>query len=332
MVSFEDVAEAHERIRPFVHRTPILTSQTLNDRLGCEVFLKAESFQRTGSFKFRGATNAMAQLSPEIRERGVVTFSSGNHAQALALAGRIHATKVTVVMPYDAPAIKKAATEGYGADVVLFDKDETTREALGKRLEEENGWHLIPPFDHPHIVAGQGTVGKELAEDAPELDAFVGCVGGGGLLSGCSLSMRALSPSTKVFGVEPEAGDDVAQSLRAGKLVSIPVPDTIADGARTSSASELTFGLIQKNVDEVVTVSDQALLEVTHFLFHRMKIVVEPTGALALAAIWSGKIEAQGKRVGVTISGGNCDVTKLAKMWVDAGLDRLDETLELTGQ
>lgn len=320
MVSFDDVCAAHDRLRNAAHRTPVLTSRTLNERLGCEVFLKAECFQRTGSFKFRGAFNAMSQLSEEDKKRGIVTFSSGNHAQALALAGKLHNVKVTVVMPFDAPETKRKATAGYGADVVLFDKDETSREALSQKLIEENGWHLIPPFDHPHIVAGQGTAAKELLEDVEGIDTVIACVGGGGLLSGTSITAKALNPQAEIYGVEPEAGDDVAQSMKAGKLISIPVPETIADGARTSSASELTFSIIKQNVTAVVTVPDSALLEVTHFLFHRMKAVVEPTGALALAALWTGKVNAQGKRVGVTISGGNCDVIKLAKLWEQAGL------------
>lgn len=319
MVQYEDVVSAAERLAGVANRTPVLTSRTLNERLGCEVFLKAESFQRTGAFKFRGAYNAMSRLSDSQRASGVLTYSSGNHAQALAFAGKLLGVSVTVIMPEDAPETKRRATEGYGGEVILYDKDETTREALGAQISEERGLTVIPPFDHPHVVAGQGTVAKELFEEVGELDSVVVCVGGGGLLSGCALSARALNPGGKVYGVEPEAGDDIVRSLKSGKIERVHNPETIADGARTPSPSELTFGLIRANVDEVVTVPDSALLEVTHFLFSRMKAVVEPTGALALAGLWTGAVPAKG-RVGVVLSGGNCDVVKLAEMWKVAGI------------
>lgn len=320
MPTYQDVVEAHERIKPFVHRTPVLTSQTLNKRLKAHIYLKAESFQKTGSFKFRGATNAVLQLTEDQRAKGVLTYSSGNHAQALALACRENDTACTVVMPHDAPLAKRQATEGYGAKVILYDKDETTREALAHKLATEHNLTIIPPFDHPHIVAGQGTAAKELLEETGPLDIVVACVGGGGLLSGTALSVRAACPNAQIIGVEPEAGNDVQQSIALGRIVTIPVPETIADGARTSAPSLLTFEVIRNNVDQIVTVTDNALLEVTHFLFHRLKIVVEPTGALALAALWSGNIDTEGKTIGVTISGGNCDVARLASLWTGAGL------------
>lgn len=320
MVGFADIERAHEILTGVVHRTPVLTSRTLNDRLGCEVFLKAENFQRSGSFKFRGAFHSMSRLSDVERSRGVLTYSSGNHAQALALAGRLMGVPVTVVMPYDAPEVKRAATEGYGAEVVLFDKDETTREGLGRQIQAERGLTLIPPYDHVHVVAGQGTVAKELHEDVPGLDALVVCLGGGGLLSGCALATRAMVPDCLVFGVEPEAGDDICRSMKSRKIETVYNPETIADGARTPSASELTFGIIRENVDEVVTVPDRALLETTHFLFTRMKAVVEPTGALALSALWTGALDLKWKRVGVVLTGGNTDVAQLTTWWTEAGI------------
>lgn len=320
MVTFNDICEAHERISGVVHRTPVYTSETLNQKCGCSVFLKCENMQKTGSFKFRGASNAVMQLSELERERGVLTFSSGNHAQAMARAGRDHGVAVTVVMPHDAPEAKRKATEGYGAEVILYDIDETSREELARKLSSERGLTVIPPFDHEFIVAGQGTVAKELLEEVEGLDAIIACVGGGGLLSGTAISTRALNEKAEIWGVEPEAGNDVQMSLAEGRLVTIPVPNTIADGARTPSASPLTFGIIKELVDGVVTVSDRSLLEVTHFMFHRMKLVVEPTGALALAALWEGKLKFPGGRVGVTVSGGNCDVVNLASWWSESGI------------
>ncbi len=321
MVGFDDIVAAHDRIRNEAHRTPVLTSRTLDERLGCSVFIKAESFQRSGSFKFRGAFNALSKLSDEERSRGVLTYSSGNHAQALALAGKILGVSVTVVMPFDAPHVKRAATEGYGGEVVMFDKDETTREALGRQIQEERGLTLIPPYDHLDIVAGQGTVAKELLEEVPDIDVLVVCVGGGGLLSGCALATRAMSPGVQIYGVEPEAGDDICRSMKSGKIETVFNPETIADGARTPSASELTFGIIRANVDEVLTVPDSALVEVTHFCFTRMKAVIEPTGALALAALWTGRLKFPGQRVGVVVSGGNVDISQLVGWWSAAGLD-----------
>jgi threonine dehydratase len=308
MVEFADIVAAHDRIRPYVRRTPVLTLNPDENPFEAEMFFKAESLQRTGSFKYRGATNAMLQISDEAREKGVLTFSSGNHAQALALAGRVHGVHVTVVMPHDAPEVKRKATEGFGAEVILYDRDETKREKLGAQLANERGLTLIPPYDHPHIVAGQGTAVKELIEDAGELDMILVCAGGGGLLSGSGISGRALSPNAEIIGVEPEAGDDICQSFATGQLVYIENPVTIADGARTPSASPLTFELIQKNVDQMLCVPDSSLIEGMKFYAERLKLVIEPTGCLSLAAILTKQVEVTGKRVGVIISGGNVDL------------------------
>lgn len=322
MVHFSDIELAAERIAPFSHRTPVLTSRQLNAKFGSEFFIKAESFQRSGSFKFRGAMNAMLQLSEEQRRSGVLTYSSGNHAQALALAGSLLGAPVLVVMPNDAPAVKRAATEGYGGEVILYDRDETTREVLGTKLAEERGLTLVPPYDHPHIIAGAGTAVRELILEAGELDMLLVCLGGGGLLSGSAVSAKAMAPQCQVIGVEPEAGDDIARSFRSGQIETVKDPITIADGARTPSASALTFAHIQAHVDDVVTVTDATLVECTKFYAERMKLLIEPTGCLSLAAAWEGKVDVSGKRVGVVVSGGNVDLTRLASLWTGGtGLD-----------
>lgn len=315
MVEYADIASAHERIRPHIHKTPVQSSKTLNSRLRADIFFKCENFQVTGSFKYRGATNAILQLSDEAKKNGVLTFSSGNHAQALAKAGQVHGVKVTVVMPENAPVIKKTATEGYGAEVILYKPDEESREALGKEISESRGLTLIPPYDHPHIVAGQGTATKELIEEVGELDQLYVCAGGGGLLSGSAISANHLSPSAQVFGVEPEAGDDICRSFRSGKIETVHNPATIADGARTPSASELTFGIIRQRVSDMLTVSDAQLIECMEFYASRMKLIVEPTGCLSLAAIFTGQREIKGKKIGVIISGGNVDLRDLAGYW-----------------
>ncbi len=315
MVEYAEIVAAHERIRPHIHKTPVLSSRTLNEKLGADVHFKCENFQVTGSFKYRGATNAILQLSDEARKNGVLTFSSGNHAQALAKAGQVHGVSVTVVMPDNAPAIKKSATEGYGAEVILYKPDETSREALGKEISESRGLTLIPPYDHGHIVAGQGTATKELIEEVGSLDELYVCAGGGGLLSGSSISANALSPQSLVFGVEPEAGDDICRSFRSGRIETVHNPATIADGARTPSASELTFGIIKQRVTDMISVPDSTLLECMEFYSSRMKIIVEPTGCLSLAAIWNGNRSIEGKKVGVIVSGGNVDLRDLAGYW-----------------
>lgn len=317
LVSFDDVAAAHERIRAHARRTPVLTSATIDAMTGASVIFKCENFQRMGAFKFRGAFNALSQLAPEARRGGVVAFSSGNHAQAVALAGRMLGVPATIVMPKKAPRVKLDATRGYGAEIITYDDPGESREALATRLAAERGLTLIPPFDHPHIVAGQGTAAKELIEDAGPLDLLLVPCGGGGLLSGCAVAAKHLAPSCRVIGVEPAAGDDATRSFHTKSLQTISVPDTIADGARTTSLGRVTFPLVLRYVDDMLTVTDDELLRAMFFLWERMKIVVEPTGALAGAALLEGKVEAKGLRVGVVISGGNVDLT-----WAAARLAR----------
>jgi len=312
-VNFDDVARAHERIRGAAHRTPVLRSATVDALTGAQVFFKPENLQRMGAFKIRGAYNALSQLAPEQRKRGVVAFSSGNHAQAVALSGKLLGIPATIVMPADAPKVKLDATRGYGAEIVPYQRNQDRAE-LAQRISSERGLAVIPPFDHPHIIAGQGTAAKELFEDAGPLDFLLVPCGGGGLLSGCAIAAKHLSPGCRVIGVEPAAGDDGLQSFRAGRLIEIGLPDTIADGARTKSLGRITFALIQKHVDDFLTATDAELLKWMFFLCERMKIVVEPTGTLAAAALLEGKIQAKGKRVGVVLSGGNVDVKQMAAL------------------
>jgi len=307
MVSFDDIARAHERIKPQAKRTPVLTSATVDALAGAQVFFKCENFQRMGAFKFRGAFNALSQLGEQERKRGVVAFSSGNHAQAVALAGRILGIKAVIVMPQDAPKVKLEATRGYGAEVVQYAKDQPREELAGK-LAAERGLTLIPPFDHAHVIAGQGTAAKELVEDAGPLDALLVPCGGGGLLSGCAIATKHLLPKCRVIGVEPAAGDDATQSFVKKRLITIAIPDTIADGARTPSLGKLTFPIVIRHVDDMLTVTDEELLRAMFFLWERMKIVVEPTGALAFSALFSGKFLGKNLRVGVILSGGNVDL------------------------
>jgi threonine dehydratase len=312
-VTFADLAAAHERIKPFAKRTPVLTSSTIDALTGAKVHFKCENFQRMGAFKFRGAYNALSQLSADRKKKGVVAFSSGNHAQAVALAGRLLGVPATIVMPTDAPKVKLEATRGYGAQVVLYDASNEDRQKIAERLAAERGLTVIPPFDHPHILAGQGTAAKELIEDSGPLDFLLVPCGGGGLLSGCSIAAQHLSPACRVIGVEPAAGDDGLRAFRSGKLESVPLPATIADGARTMSLGELTFSIIRRNVSDFLTVTDDELLQWMFFLWERMKIVVEPTGALAAAALLAGRLDARGRKVGVVISGGNVDLGWAAK-------------------
>jgi threonine dehydratase len=310
-VSYEDVADAAQRLDGVANRTPVVTSRTLDERLGARLFLKCESFQRMGAFKFRGAYNAISRLSADERRRGVITYSSGNHAQAVALASRLSGTSATVVMPADAPPAKRRATEGYGARVVSYEPARENREEVARRLQAEGGQVLIPPFDHPHVIAGQGTAAKELFEEVGALDLLLVPCGGGGLLSGCALAARRLNPSGRIVGVEPELGDDATRSFKTGTLQTVHNPRTIADGARTPSLGQITFPLVRANVDDMVTVSDDELLDALRFVWERMKLVVEPTGALGLAAAWAGKVDVAGKRVGVIVSGGNADLEAL---------------------
>jgi threonine dehydratase len=312
-LSFADIEAAHRRLAGVAHRTPVLTSRSADLMSGARLFFKCENFQRAGAFKFRGAYNAISLLAPERREAGVVTYSSGNHAQAIALAARLLASHAVIVMPHDAPAVKMEATRGYGAQVILYDRFTEDREAIGRRLAEERGLTLIPPFDHPDVMAGQGTTAKELLEDAGPLDLLLVPLGGGGLLSGCALTARALCPGCAVIGVEPQAGNDGQRRLRAGRIIHIDSPDTLADGAQTRHLGELTFPVIRSLVDDIVTVSDDELLETMAFFTSRMKIVVEPTGALAAAAAFAGKVPVRGKRVGIVISGGNVDWARITR-------------------
>ena len=312
-VTYADVEAAAARLAGVAHRTPVLTSSTADAMTGAQLFFKPENLQRMGAFKFRGAYNAIAKLDAAARARGVLAFSSGNHAQAIALAGRLLGVGTTIVMPSDAPSIKLAATRGYGAEVVTYDRMTEDREALAKRLAGERGLTLIPPHDHADVIAGQGTAAKELIEDAGPLDVLFVCVGGGGLVSGCALAAHALSPGCRVIGVEPEAGNDVQQSFRKGEIVKIAVPKTIADGAQTQFPGQLTFPIIRALVSDVLTVSDAALVEAMRFFVARMKIVVEPTGCLGAAAAFGGEVDLKGARVGVILSGGNVDPVALGR-------------------
>ena len=311
--TFADVARAAERIAGVAHRTPVLTSRTADERAGASLFFKAENLQRAGAFKFRGAYNAIAALAEDARARGVIAYSSGNHAQAIALASRILNVPATIVMPEDAPAMKVAATQGYGAEVVRYDRYTQDRVALGRTLAEARGLTLIPPYDHPDVIAGQGTLALELIAETGPLDMLVVCLGGGGMLSGCALVAAERAPGCTVVGVEPEAGNDGQQSFRAGRIVTIPVPRTIADGAQTTFLGSLTFPIIRERVADIVTVTDDALVATMRFFAERMKLVVEPTGCLAAAAVMHGRLDVRGKRVGVVISGGNIDLASFAR-------------------
>ncbi|MGF1515232.1 MAG: threo-3-hydroxy-L-aspartate ammonia-lyase [Elainellaceae cyanobacterium] len=313
-VSYADILAAAQRLDGQAHITPVMQSRSFNARVGSDVYFKCENLQRTGSFKFRGAYNALSQLGAEDRRRGVITFSSGNHAQAIALSGRLLGIPTTIVMPADAPAVKRRATEGYGAEVLLYNRSQIRREALGQQLVEERGAVLIPPFDHPHIVAGQGTAAKELFETAGPLDVLLVCCGGGGLLSGCAIAAHALCPSCRVIGVEPEAADDAVRSFRSKTLQTVEAPDTIADGARTPSLGQVTFPLVLRYVYDMVSVSDRAIVETAQFLWERLKLVVEPTGALAASALYSRVVTLPEAKVGVLISGGNVDIQAFAQM------------------
>lgn len=312
--TFADVVAAAGRLQGHAHATPVLRSATLDARLGAEVFFKCENFQRIGAFKFRGAFNALSRFDAAQRRAGVIAFSSGNHAQAVALSARLLGLPALILMPQDAPQAKIAATRGYGAEVVLFDRFQQDREQLGRTLAAERGMTLIPPFDHPDVVAGQGTVAKELFEQTGALDDLFVCMGGGGLLSGCALSARALSPDCRVIGVEPEAGNDGQQSFRSGSIVRIPTPRTIADGAQTQALSPLTFGIIRRDVQDILTATDAQLVECMRFFAERMKLVVEPTGCLALAGALHGGLDLRGRRVGVVISGGNVDLQHYGRL------------------
>jgi threonine dehydratase len=314
--TFSDVESAARQIAGAAHHTPIATSRTINQRTGAEFFFKCENLQRGGAFKFRGAYNALSRLSPDERRRGVVTFSSGNHAQAIALAGHVLNVPRVIVMPSDAPEVKRLATEGYGGEVVLFDRAREDREEIGRRLARDRGLTLIPPYDHPHIIAGQGTATRELIEDIGPLDfLFVPC-GGGGLLSGSAIAARALAPDCKVIGVEPAAGDDATRSFRSKQLQTVHNPATVADGARTPSLGQLTFPIVLECVADMATVDDPTLLRTMFYLWERLKLIVEPTGALGAAAALEGGMPIRGTRVGVLLSGGNVDLMQMPQ-WIE---------------
>jgi threonine dehydratase len=306
-LTYDDVRDAAQTLAGVAHRTPVVTSQSVDAQTGARVFFKCENLQRGGAFKFRGAYNALARLSDAERRRGVVSYSSGNHAQAVALAGQLLDIPRVIVMPQDAPEVKRRATIGYGADVVLYDPIREDREAIGRRLAVERGLTLIPPFDHPHVVAGQGTAARELFEDVGVLDLVLVPCGGGGLLSGTALSARALSPSCQVVGVEPQAGDDATRSFRSRTLQRVTNAQTIADGARTPSLGVITFPLVLEHVSDMVTVDDPALARSMFFLWERLKLIIEPTGALGAAALLERSVRAAGLRVGIILSGGNVD-------------------------
>ena len=312
--TYDEVIAAAARLEGHAHRTPVLRSSTADARWGAQFFFKCENFQRMGAFKFRGAFNALSRFSAEQRRAGVITFSSGNHAQAVALSARLLDMPAVIMMPLDAPAAKMEATRGYGAEVITYDRFTQDREALTREVAAARGMTLIPPYDHPDVLAGQGTAAKELFEDVGELDCLFVCLGGGGLLSGSALSARALAPGCKVYGVEPEAGNDGQQSFRTGAIVHIPTPKTIADGAQTQHLGEYTFGIIKRDVDDVLTVSDAQLVTAMRFFAERMKMVVEPTGCLGFAAACEAVATVAGKRVGVIISGGNVDMARYAEL------------------
>ncbi|KQP15158.1 threo-3-hydroxy-L-aspartate ammonia-lyase [Pseudorhodoferax sp. Leaf267] len=312
--TFADVQAAAERLQGHAHKTPVITSRTVNEALGAEVFFKCENLQRMGAFKFRGAFNALARFTPEQRRAGVVAFSSGNHAQGTALAARLLGMPATIVMPHDAPTAKVQATKGYGAQVVMYDRFTEDREQIGRDLAQRHGYTLIPPYDHPDVIAGQGTAAKELFEEVGPLDAFFVPLGGGGLLSGSALATRALSPACKLYGVEPEAGNDGQQSLRSGAIVRIDTPKTIADGAQTQYLGQHTFPIIQRDVDDILTASDAELVACMAFAATRMKLVIEPTGCLGFAAARQMKAQIQGRRVGVLVSGGNVDLARFCEL------------------
>jgi threo-3-hydroxy-L-aspartate ammonia-lyase len=311
--TFSDIERAARRIDGVAHRTPVVTSRSADERTGARLFFKCENLQRAGAFKFRGAYNALASLSPDERRRGVVAFSSGNHAQAVALAGQLLDTPRVIVMPHDAPAVKRAATEAYGAEIVLYDRDRDDREAIGRRLSEERGLVLIPPYDDSHVVAGQGTAALELFDQVGRLDVLLVPCGGGGLLAGSALAAEARSPGCRVIGVEPSAGDDATRSFQTKQLQRVHNPHTVADGARTTAMSDMTFNLMLRHVSGMVTVEDRPLIDAMFYLWERLKLLVEPTGALGAAAAFENKTPIDGRRVGIMLTGGNVDLSQVGE-------------------
>jgi threo-3-hydroxy-L-aspartate ammonia-lyase len=312
MLTFNDILEARERLQGVAHRTPVLTSRQFNEHSACEVFFKAENLQRAGAFKFRGAYNKLASLSDDERKRGALAYSSGNHAQAMALAGRLLGVQVVIVMPQDAPQIKVAATRAYGAEVIFYDRYRESREETGERLCRERGLALAPPFDDYAVMAGQGTAALELLEEVPDLDVLLVPTSGSGLLAGCAVAAKHIRPQIRIFGVEPEAGNDTWQSFRKGERVEIPVPQTIADGLQVTAPGKLTFPIIRELVEDILLVNDQELISTIRFILERMKVLVEPSGAAAAAAVFHRKLDFTGNRAGVLLSGGNVDLSMLA--------------------
>ena len=312
--TYEDVIAAAQRLEGQAHRTPVMRSRTIDQEVGAQLFFKCENLQRMGAFKFRGAFNALSKFNAAQRQAGVVTFSSGNHAQAIALSASLLGIQSTIIMPNDAPAAKVAATRGYGGNVIMYDRYTEDREAIGRKLAEEQGLTLVPPYDHPDVIAGQGTAAKELFEEVGELDALFVCLGGGGLLSGSALAARALAPKCAIYGVEPENGNDGQQSFRSGKIVHIETPATIADGAQTQHLGNYTFEIIRRDVADILTVNDLQLIECMRFYASRMKLIVEPTGCLSLAAAREMKSRLKDQRVGIIISGGNVDLKRFSTL------------------
>ncbi|MFE5508968.1 MULTISPECIES: pyridoxal-phosphate dependent enzyme [Amycolatopsis] len=312
-VTIDDIRDAAARLAGVAHRTPVVRSRTLDELVGAEVFIKCENLQRVGAFKFRGAYNAASRLSPEQLAKGIAAYSSGNHAQAVALAARELGSSAVILIPEDTPQSKKDATAGYGAEIVTYDRYTGDRVAIGEALAADRGLALIPPYEHPHVIAGQGTAALELLEDTDSLDTLVVPVGGGGLIAGSSTAAKAVRPGIRVVGVEPAAGDDTKRSLEAGERVSIPVPRTIADGQAASVPGELTFSINRRLVDDIALVTDEQVRDAMRFAFERLKLVIEPSGATGLAALLSGRIPASG-RVGVIISGGNVSPERFAEL------------------
>lgn len=316
-VNFAEIEAAAERLQGVAHRTPVLTSRMVDERTHCQVFFKCENFQRTGSFKFRGAYNALSQLSEAQKQSGVLTFSSGNHAQAIALAGQLLGIPTTIIMPADAPLVKQKATRGYGAEIIFYERSETSREALCQQIAQERGAAIIPPYDYEPVIAGQGTVALELIQDVGKLDLLLVCCGGGGLLSGCAITAKTLLPNGRVIGVEPSQADDATRSFYSKTLQTVQNPETIADGARTPYLGQLTFPLVLEYVDDMVTVSEAAIIRTMFWMWERLKLVVEPTGVLATAALLEGVVKAENAKVGVILSGGNVDLKQIGRVFAD---------------
>ncbi|MCU0480999.1 MAG: threo-3-hydroxy-L-aspartate ammonia-lyase [Anaerolineae bacterium] len=318
-VTFADVVSAHDRLRGVAHRTPVITSRTLDERTGAQVFLKCENFQLIGAFKFRGAYNAISQLTDDQKKRGVITYSSGNHAQAVALVGRMLGVHTIIVMPQNAPATKRIATADYGAEIVFYNPAESDRKQLAESLAEKHGYAIVPPYDYPPVIAGQGTAALELLQDVPDLDLLLVCCGGGGLLSGSAIAAKGMSDKIRVIGIEPEVANDATLSFRTKTLHTIHNPPTIADGTRTPSLGELhTFRLVLQYVDDMQTVSEDDIKNAVRFAFYRLKLVIEPSGALGLSGVLSGAVPAQGKKVGVIISGGNIDAETMTQILAES--------------